>query len=54
MQPIIGNMHLLYNKEKIDQLIGEGIVSIVPIAFPLVAGAGTMTTLLSLRAKFML
>ena len=28
--------------------------SIVPIAFPLVAGAGTMTTLLSLRAKFML
>jgi len=28
--------------------------SIVPIAFPLVAGAGTMTTLLSLRAEFML
>ena len=26
--------------------------SIVPIAFPLVAGAGTMTTLLSLRAEF--
>jgi len=33
MQPIIGNMHLLYNKEKVDQLIAEGIVSIVPIAF---------------------
>lgn len=26
--------------------------SIVPIAFPLVAGAGTMTTLLSLKAEF--
>ncbi len=26
--------------------------SIVPLAFPLVAGAGTMTTLLSLRAEF--
>lgn len=26
--------------------------SIVPIAFPLIAGAGTMTTLLSLRAQF--
>lgn len=26
--------------------------SIVPIAFPLVAGAGTMTTLLSLRSQF--
>ena len=26
--------------------------AIVPIAFPLVAGAGTMTTILSLKAKF--
>ena len=26
--------------------------SIVPIAFPLIAGAGTLTTILSLRAKF--
>jgi multiple antibiotic resistance protein len=26
--------------------------SIVPIAFPLIAGAGTMTTLLSLRAAY--
>jgi multiple antibiotic resistance protein len=26
--------------------------SIVPIAFPLIAGAGSMTTLLSLRAEF--
>jgi multiple antibiotic resistance protein len=28
--------------------------SIVPIAFPLIAGAGTMTTLLSLRSQFQL
>ena len=26
--------------------------SIIPIAFPLIAGAGTMTTLLSLRAEY--
>lgn len=26
--------------------------SIVPIAFPLIAGSGTMTTLLSLRSEF--
>ena len=28
------------------------IISIVPIAFPLIAGAGTMTTLLSLKAQY--
>jgi multiple antibiotic resistance protein len=27
-------------------------VSIVPIAFPLIAGAGTMTTLLSLKSQY--
>ena len=26
--------------------------SVVPLAFPLIAGAGTMTTLISLRAEF--
>jgi multiple antibiotic resistance protein len=26
--------------------------SVVPLAFPLIAGAGTLTTLLSLRAEF--
>ena len=31
---------------------GAGSASIVPIAFPLIAGAGTMTTLLSLKAEF--
>ena len=29
-----------------------GAASIVPIAFPLIAGAGTMTALISLRAEF--
>lgn len=29
-----------------------GTASIVPIAFPLIAGAGTMTTLVSLRSEF--
>ena len=28
------------------------IVSIVPIAFPLIAGAGTMTTIVSLQAEY--
>ncbi|MFM2213366.1 MAG: hypothetical protein RL427_629 [Bacteroidota bacterium] len=36
----------LYKEDKVNS------ASIVPIAFPLVAGAGTMTTLLSLRAEF--
>ena len=36
----------IYKDEKISS------ASIVPIAFPLIAGAGTMTTLLSIRAEF--
>ncbi|MEN8804566.1 MAG: MarC family protein [Wenyingzhuangia sp.] len=35
-----------------DEIIGSH--SIVPLAFPLIAGAGTMTTLISLRAEFAL
>lgn len=31
---------------------GSATGSIVPIAFPLIAGAGTMTTLISLKSKF--
>ena len=31
---------------------GSSSASIVPLAFPLIAGAGTMTTLLSLRSQF--
>ena len=33
-----------------DEAIGSA--SVVPLAFPLIAGAGTMTTLLSLKAEF--
>ncbi|GAB3171889.1 MarC family protein [Telluribacter humicola] len=32
--------------------IDTGTASIVPIAFPLIAGAGTMTTLITLRAAY--
>jgi multiple antibiotic resistance protein len=33
-----------------DEALGSA--SVVPLAFPLIAGAGTMTTLLSLKAEF--
>jgi multiple antibiotic resistance protein len=32
--------------------VASGTTSIVPIAFPLIAGAGTMTTLVTLRAAY--
>jgi len=35
-----------------DEEQGSKIVSIVPVAFPLIAGAGTMTTLISLRVEY--
>ncbi|UKN00645.1 MarC family protein [Paracrocinitomix mangrovi] len=35
-----------------DDQTNYKIVSIVPLAFPLIAGAGTMTTLISLRVEF--
>jgi multiple antibiotic resistance protein len=38
----------LFKHEKSD----PGTTSIVPIAFPLIAGAGTMTTIVSLRAEY--
>lgn len=31
---------------------GASAVSVIPVAFPLIAGTGTMTTLLSIRAEF--
>src|SRR4028119_1400557 len=34
--------------------MASGTGSIVPLAFPLIVGAGTMTTLLSLRAAYSL
>jgi len=33
MQPIIGNMHLLTKKDKVDTMLKDGVISIVPIAF---------------------
>ena len=36
---------------------GEGstkVASVVPLAFPMIAGAGTMTSLISLRAEYAL
>jgi phosphate starvation-inducible PhoH-like protein len=33
MQPVYSNFYQLYNKEKIDGLIKDGIIEIVPIAF---------------------
>ncbi|MCB9189566.1 MAG: MarC family protein [Flavobacteriales bacterium] len=38
------------NKQK--QEVSPKLATIVPIAFPLIAGAGTMTTLVSLRAEY--
>lgn len=37
---------------KADEGTGNKSASIVPIAFPLIAGAGSMTTIVSLRAEF--
>jgi len=34
-----------------DEVTGK-MASIVPLAFPIIAGAGTMTTIISLRAEF--
>jgi phosphate starvation-inducible PhoH-like protein len=33
MQPIYANFYLLYNKEKIDEILANGQVEIVPVAF---------------------
>ena len=38
---------------KSDPEGASGSSSIVPLAFPLIAGAGTMTTLISLRAEYL-
>ena len=35
-----------------DQMEDHKVYSIVPLAFPVIAGAGTITTVLSLRAEF--
>jgi multiple antibiotic resistance protein len=35
-----------------DSMSGAKAASIVPLAFPIIAGAGTMTTILSLKSQF--
>ncbi|TSJ40423.1 MarC family protein [Mucilaginibacter corticis] len=47
MEMILG-IHLFKSAD--EEL--SGTVSIVPLAFPLIAGAGTMTTLLSLKSQY--
>ncbi len=37
---------------KIFKEEGSGAISVVPVAFPLIAGTGTLTTLLSIRAEY--
>lgn len=39
-------------KDDEDQATNSSSTSIVPLAFPLIAGAGSMTTLVSLRAEY--
>ncbi len=46
MEMILGFQFFKYEPESVSA------TSIVPIAFPLIAGAGTLTTILSLRAEF--
>ena len=38
--------------ESLNRKFAKGSGSIVPLAFPLIAGAGTLTTILSLRAVY--
>jgi len=46
IEMILGRNFFKYQPEEVSS------ASVVPIAFPLIAGAGTLTTLLSLRAEF--
>jgi multiple antibiotic resistance protein len=47
---IFGTGH--HSKDGDDKEAGSAVQSIVPLAFPIIAGAGTMTTILSLRATY--
>ncbi|MEM9991622.1 MAG: MarC family protein, partial [Bacteroidota bacterium] len=42
----------LFQEDNDDDNTGAKSGTIVPLAFPLIAGAGTMTTILSLKAKY--
>ena len=45
-------MEMVLDREFFRQSGGSAVGSVVPIAFPLIAGAGTLTTLLSLRSQY--
>lgn len=45
-------LEMVLNRTFFKAEVDSGAGSIVPIAFPLIAGAGTMTTLVSLRASY--
>jgi len=47
LEMILGRDFFKYHPNEIES------ASIVPIAFPLIAGAGTLTTILSIRAEFL-
>jgi multiple antibiotic resistance protein len=51
LEMILG-IKLFKEETSIDQVSGSKVQSIVPLAFPIIAGAGTMTSILSLRAEF--
>lgn len=48
---IIG-MEMILGRDFFKQSEGISSASIVPIAFPMIAGSGTLTTILSLRAEY--
>ena len=33
LQPIVGNLYLLYDKQKIDKMFSDGVIQIVPIGY---------------------
>ncbi len=45
-------LEMVMDREFFRQSGGSAVGSVVPIAFPLIAGAGTLTTLLSLRSEY--